>query len=221
VREGRGIYDNIVKFTRFQVSTAFGFVLTFLIASLTGIAGGAPFTALQVLWVNIMDGPPAMALGLDQPEDGVMDRPPRPVRERILNRPRTVRIVLSALVMAGGTLAVLAYTPGTAPALGEPTQAGTLAFTTFVLFQVFNLLNVRSREASVVSRHTFTNRALWISVAGILGLQVAVVYLPVLQDFFETTTLSGQQWAVAVAVASSVLWVEEVRKACMRRTRRS
>jgi Ca2+-transporting ATPase len=58
-------------------------------------------------------------------------------------------------------------------------------------------------------------------VAGILGLQVAVVYLPVLQDFFETTTLSGQQWAVAVAVASSVLWVEEVRKACMRRTRRS
>ena len=64
VREGRGIYDNIVKFVRFQLSTALGFVLTFLIASITGIAGGAPFTALQILFVNlVMDGPPAMSLG--------------------------------------------------------------------------------------------------------------------------------------------------------------
>ena len=67
VREGRGIYDNTVKFTRFQVSTAPAFVLTFLVASVTGIAGGAPFTALQILFINlVMDGPPAMSLGVDR-----------------------------------------------------------------------------------------------------------------------------------------------------------
>jgi hypothetical protein len=79
VREGRGIYDNIVKFTRFQVSTAFGFILTFLIAATTGIAGGAPFTALQILFVNlVMDGPPAMSLGVNPVSADAMTRPPRP-----------------------------------------------------------------------------------------------------------------------------------------------
>ena len=94
VREGRGIYDNIVKFVRFQLSTALGFVITFLVASLTGIAGGAPFTALQILFVNlVMDGPPAMSLGVDPVSPDAMRRPPRPARERILTRPRLIRIL--------------------------------------------------------------------------------------------------------------------------------
>ena len=76
VREGRGIYDNIVKFVRFQLSTSLGFVITFLVASITGIAGGAPFTALQILFVNlVMDGPPAMSLGVDPVSPDAM-RPP-------------------------------------------------------------------------------------------------------------------------------------------------
>ncbi|MPV35816.1 cation-translocating P-type ATPase [Georgenia subflava] len=217
VREGRGIYDNVVKFVRFQIATAWGFVIIFLTAGVIGLAGGAPFTALQVLWVNIiMDGPPAMALGLDRAEDDVMHRPPRPVGEPILTRARVLRIVLSAVVMAAGTLAVLALTPGEEPAPGVATEAGTLAFTTFVLFQVFNLLNVRGRDESVFSRHTFTNRILWLSLAAILLLQVAVVYVPFLQGLFDTTALSAGQWALAAVVASSVLWVEEVRKAVMR-----
>ena len=120
VREGRGIYDNIVKFTRFQLSTALGFVLTFLVASITGIAGGAPFTALQILFVNlVMDGPPAMSLGVDPVSPDAMRRPPRPARERILTRPRLVRILLASAVMAAGTLAVLAYAPGPEPQLGR------------------------------------------------------------------------------------------------------
>jgi P-type Ca2+ transporter type 2C len=108
VREGRGIYDNIVKFTRFQLSTALGFVLTFLVTSVTGIAGGAPFTALQILFVNlVMDGPPAMSLGVDPASHDAMSRPPRPARERILTRPRLLRILLASAVMTIGTVAVL------------------------------------------------------------------------------------------------------------------
>ena len=217
VREGRGIYDNVVKFVRFQIATSWGFVLIFLVAGAIGLAGGAPFTALQVLWVNIiMDGPPAMALGLDRPDPGVMRRPPRAVGERILTRARIGRIALSAVVMAAAALAVLELAPGPEPAAEVATTAGTLAFTTFVLSQVFNLLNVRSREASVFTRATLTNRALWISLAAIVVLQVAVVQVPVLQGFFTTTSLTGGQWLVAAAVASSVLWVEEGRKAVSR-----
>ena len=80
VKRGRAIYDNIVKFVRFQLSTTLGFALLFLAASITGIADGKPFAAIAVLWVNlIMDGPPAMALGLDRPDFGVMQRRPRPM----------------------------------------------------------------------------------------------------------------------------------------------
>jgi hypothetical protein len=87
--EGRSIYDNIVNFVRFQLSTALGFVLTFLIASITGIAGGAPSTALQILFVNlVMDGPPAMSLGVDPVSPDAMRRNPRPAGERILTRPQ-------------------------------------------------------------------------------------------------------------------------------------
>ncbi|MDM8083733.1 HAD-IC family P-type ATPase [Cellulomonas cellasea] len=217
VREGRGIYDNVVKFVRFQIATSWGFVLIFLVAGAVGIAGGAPFTALQVLWVNIiMDGPPAMALGLDRPDPGVMRRPPRAVGECILTGPRILRITLSALVMAIGALAVLELAPGPEPQADVATTAGTLAFTTFVFSQVFNLLNVRSREASVFTRATFTNRALWLALAAIVVLQVLVVQTPALQGFFTTTALTGGQWLVAVAVASAVLWVEEARKAVSR-----
>jgi Ca2+-transporting ATPase len=221
VREGRGIYDNVAKFVRFQVATSWGFVLAFLVAGVVGLAGGAAFTALQVLWVNIiMDGPPAMALGLDPPDEDVMQRPPRPVGEQILTRARIGRIALAAGVMAAGTLGVLTWTPGPAPAAGAASDAGSLAFTTFVFFQAFNLLNVRSRDASVFSRHTLTNGALWVALATIVVLQVVVVTVPALQGLFSTTTLSGAHWVISVVVASSVLWVEEVRKAVSRARRR-
>ncbi|MGJ7440638.1 cation-translocating P-type ATPase [Aquipuribacter sp. MA13-6] len=215
VREGRGIYDNIVKFVRFQITTSWGFVVIFLTSSLFGLAGGAPFTPLQILWVNIiMDGPPAMALGLDEPDPDVMRRPPRPVAEPILTRHRLYRILLSATVMAVGIIALLVALPDGAS--GDASGTSTVVFTTYVLFQLFNLLNVRSDERSVFARSTFTNRWLWIALGAVLVLQVAAVHVPWLQGLFDTTALSLPQWALAVAVASSVLWVEEARKAFLR-----
>jgi hypothetical protein len=100
VREGRGIYDNIVKFVRFHVSTALGFVTTFLVSSPTGLAGGAPFTALQILFVNlVMDGLPAMSIEVAPFSQGAMSRPPRPTGEPILSPPRLARILLTSVVM--------------------------------------------------------------------------------------------------------------------------
>lgn len=217
VREGRGVYANIVNFTRFQVSTALGFVMTFLIASLTGIAGGAPFTALQILFVNlVMDGPPAMSIGVDPVSHDAMSRPPRPRDERILNRPRLLRILLGSTVMATGTLAMLIWAPGPAPKLGEATVVGTMAFVTFVLFQAFNLLNVRSDFRSVFSRETLENRSAFVATAAVVALLALLVQMDVLHGLFNTADLTSGQWLACTAVASTILAAGELVKATLR-----
>jgi Ca2+-transporting ATPase len=217
VREGRGIYDNIVKFTRFQVSTALGFVLTFLVASLTGLAGGAPFTALQILFVNlVMDGPPAMSLGVDPVSHDVMGRPPRPRGEHILNRERLLRVLLTSTVMACGTLAVLAWAPGPEAKMGEPTVAATMAFATFVFFQAFNLLNVRHDTRSVFSRETLDNHTAFVATGAVIVLLVTVVEMGALHQFFTTTDLTSGQWLVCAAVGSTILWAGELVKILIR-----
>ena len=218
VRRGRTIYDNIVKFVRFQLSTTLGFASIFLAAAVLGIASGKPFTAIAILWVNvIMDGPPAMALGLDPVDETVMDRRPRPRDERILTPPRWTAIGFAAAVMAVGTLAVLAFAPGPEPVAGAATVAGTMAFNTFVLFQFFNILNVRSDRLTVFRRATFGNSRLWIALGAVLALQVAVTHVGFLQRLFDTTSISVAQWLVCLAVASTVLVAEELRKLHRRR----
>ncbi len=220
VRRGRTIYDNIVKFVRFQLSTTLGFAAIFLAASIIGLASGQPFTAIAILWVNIiMDGPPAMALGLDRGDADIMDRSPRPPDERILTRRRWIAVGVAAATMAIGTLAVLAWAPGDEPQPGVATVAGTMGFNTFVLFQAFNIMNVRSERGSAASRFTFTNWRLWSAVGLVLSLQVAITHVAWLQRLFDLTSISLEQWAICAAVASSVLVVEEVRKAVLRRVR--
>ncbi|MGV9713142.1 cation-translocating P-type ATPase [Gordonia sp. NPDC003424] len=218
IRDGRGIYANIIKFVKFQLTTAWGFVLIFLTAGVFGIAGGAPFTALQILWVNIiMDGPPALALGVDPTEPDVMQQKPRSPAEKLLNRNRILRILTLGIVMAIGTILVLVFGDDLFPDdAQDPLFVTTLAFTTFVFYQVFNLLNVRSDRRSVFSLQTFTNGTIWIAIAGVIVLHVAVVNVGFLQDLFDTTTMTATEWLFAVSVATSVLWVEEIRKAVVR-----
>ncbi len=219
VRQGRTIYDNIVKFVRFQLSTTLGFAVLFLLAVAFDIASGKPFTAIAILWVNIiMDGPPAMALGLDRGGDDVMERTPRPVTEKILTPSRWTATVFAAVVMALGSLAVLMWAPEADVAeAGTATIAGTMAFNTFVLFQFFNILNVRSDRQTVFSTYTFSNRMLWLALGAVLLLQVGVTHVGPMQRLFDTTSISLGQWAICAAVASSILWFEELRKLVVRR----
>jgi Ca2+-transporting ATPase len=219
VSRGRTIYDNIVKFVRFQLSTTLGFAVLFLLAVAFDIASGKPFTAIAILWVNIiMDGPPAMALGLDRGGNDVMTRRPRPIDEKILTKPRWAATGLAAVTMALGTLAVLAWAPGADTAeAGVATVAGTMAFNTFVLFQFFNILNVRSEQGTAFNRYTFSNRLLWLALGAVIALQVAVTHVGPFQRLFDTTSISAEQWLICIAIASSVLWLEEARKFIVRR----
>ncbi|MFM8311200.1 MAG: cation transporting ATPase C-terminal domain-containing protein, partial [Ilumatobacteraceae bacterium] len=142
-----------------------------------------------------------------------MQKSPRPKDEPILTRSRWTAIGLAAVVMATGTLVLLATT--------DEALAGTVAFTTFVLFQFFNILNARHDTRSVFHRDTLGNRWLWVSLAAVLLLQVAVVYVGFLQRLFDTAAIEAQHWLLAIAVASTVVWVEEVRKLVARRRMRA
>jgi Ca2+-transporting ATPase len=204
VREGRSIYDNIVTFVRFQLSTNIGAILTLLVTVLAGLP--APMSAIQLLWINIiMDGPPAMALGVDPPRDDVMHRSPRAPGERILNTRRLITITRSGAVMAVGTVAVFAA----ARQLTDSATAATMAFTTFVLFQLFNALTARSEDGPVLGRHQLHNRVLWICLAAVLTLQVIAVQVPFARGVFDTVPLDPTQWAICLATASTVLLIEQ------------
>ena len=207
VKEGRTIYDNIVKFVRFQLSTNIGAILTVVGAPLFGMP--TPFTAIQILWVNIiMDGPPAMTLGVEPPRPGIMDAPPRPADGPILTRDRLWRLALYGLTMAAGTLAAYAW----GEHHGGHDYAVTLAFTTFVLFQFFNIFNARAEHESAFNRHFLSNGKLWSALFCVVALQILVVHWGPAQAIFDTVDLSLADWGLATLVAASVLVLEEVRK---------
>ncbi len=211
VREGRTLYDNIVKFVRFQLATNLGALGTVLTAALLGWP--VPFNPLQILWVNmIMDGPPALALGLDPARPGLMTEPPRDPRAEILTARRVGRLAGFAIIMTAGTLAVFHYGLHS----GNVTHAASLAFTTFVFFQLFNVFNARAEHASAFNRLFFQNRVLWPALLGVLALQIVVVQWPPAQTLFHTSALSFAEWALAAGTASSVLLLEEARKLIMR-----
>ncbi len=212
VEEGRTIYDNIVKFVRFQLSTNIGAILTVLGAPLLGFA--TPFTAIQILWVNIiMDGPPAMTLGVEPARPGIMRDQPRTADASILSVERMWRIGLYGLTMAVGTLAVYAWGLSTP---GAEAKATTLAFTTFVLFQFFNIFNARSEFGSAFNLQFFSNGKLWLALMAVLFLQVVAVHWAPAQAVFDTVDLTAFEWGVSLLVASTTLFLEEARKLFMR-----
>lgn len=215
VREGRVIYENIIKFVRFQLSTNIGAVITVLAASL--LSWPTPFSAVQLLWINIiMDGPPAMTLGVEPARPEVMQERPRMRSAHILGAGRLGRLVLYGLTMAIGTLALFRH----GLAQHDQTYALTLAFTAFVLFQFFNVFNARAEHGSAFNRHFWHNRNLWLALFGVLLLQVLAVHWGPAQSVFGTTDLELDDWLLATLTASSVLLLDETRKWLQRFCRR-
>jgi len=207
VREGRTLYDNILKFIRFQLSTTVGAVLTVFFAPFAGLP--EPFTAIQILWVAmIMDGPPAVALALDPPRPGIMSEPPRQRDAQILTLRRIGKILAFGATMMAGTLGVLYY----GIHHGTTAHALTMAFTTFVLFQFFNVFNARAETGTAFNRRFFDNRLLWMSLCGVIVLQTVAVEWAPAQALFGNVALTLRDWLLVTAVAASVLLLEEARK---------
>jgi Ca2+-transporting ATPase len=214
VREGRTIYENIVKFVRFQLSTNLSAIMTVLAAGILNLV--TPFTTIQILWVNLIcDGPPALALGVDPPRPQAMDEPPRPRSAQILPASRLRRLFWLATIMGLCTLGVLAWADHR---YGAATAA-TMGWTTFVLAQLFNLFNARAEHVSTFRSGFFSNGKLWLAAGGVLVAQIAIVHVQWLRSFFDTTYLDGAQFAICLVAGSLVLWLEELRKLLVARRR--
>ncbi len=232
VEQGRAIFSNIRKFLRFLLSSNIGEVLTMffgvLLAKHIGLKANGnglalPILATQILWINLVtDGAPALALGLDQADEDVMQRPPRRRGEAPITGRMWLGIVYTGAVMAAGTLLVLDFSlpGGFIQGSGSLRYAQTLAFTTLILFQMFNVFNSRSDEQSAF-KGLFRNQWLWIAIGVSLSLQMAVLYIPALQRAFSTVPLSVSDWLIAAGVASSVLWLCELVKFWGRRMERA
>ncbi len=228
VEEGRGIFDNIRKFLRFLLSSNIGEVLTMffgvVLAERIGLRAEPgevvvlPLLATQVLWINLVtDGAPALALGVDPADEGLMRRRPRPAGEGVITARMWRGIGFVGVVMAAATLFVLdASLPGGfVEGTGDMRYAQTMAFTTLVLAQLFNTINARSDERSAFA-HLFTNRLLWSALVLSVMLQIIVLYVPAMQRAFGTVGLSAVDWVRCVAAASTVFWAREVNKVVSR-----
>ena len=228
IEEGRSIYANVQKFLRYLLSANFGEVLVMffgvVLAGSIGLAAAAgealvlPLLATQILWVNLVtDSFPALALGVDTPEAGLMLRAPRNPRAGVITARMWSGLAVAAAVIAVGTLLALdAGLPGGLIAGPGPVEYGrTLAFHTLVLFELVYVFCIRS-ETEVAWRPLFNNAWLWVAVAAGVGAQAAVLYVPSLQRAFGTVPLTAGDWVFCAAIASTVGIAREVQKAWWR-----
>ena len=232
VREGRGIFDNIRKFLRYLLSSNMGEVFTVfggvVFAGLLGISqpGTAgvtvPLLATQLLWINLLtDAAPALAMGVDPQTDDLMDRPPRSVSDRVIDRDMWFDIVYIGLIMAAVTLIGMdmhlsggLFTDRSVQMIGHEAQireARTMGFTILVFAQLFNALASRSSRKSAF-HGLFSNLWLWGAIGISILLQLLVIYVPFLGEAFGTVPLQPQAWLECIALASLVLVASELRK---------
>ena len=235
IEEGRGVYDNIQKYLIYLLSTNAGELMTMfagvMLAGWLGLVSVdiglfLPLLAAQLLWINLItDGPPALALGVDPKDPDVMSRLPRPRGSGVLLKEDWVRLAFVGVLMMVGTIFVLdAYYPGglvtlfatgTAPNAHDEALARTMAFTTLMMYQLFDVYNCRSRRRSAFIGF-FDNKWLLVAIAFSLGTHFLVIYVPALQTAFHTVPLSFRDWMVATAVASGVLIMMEIAKIFLR-----
>ena len=224
VRLGRAVYQNIRKFLVYLFSHNIGELAPILAATFTGFPL-VPITAVQVLAIDLgSDVLPALALGAEPPESDVMDRPPRPRRERLFSPAVVRRILFLGGIQAMGVCAVFFWHVGSSGipfadfTAEDPVyrEAITLVQAGIVISQFFNALAVRTERESVFRAGLLSNPRL--IAAGLFGIALMAVisYVPLLQSVFHTAPLTIGDWALLTAVGALPLAADELRKARLR-----
>jgi P-type Ca2+ transporter type 2C len=217
VEYGRNLYDNLLKYLRFQMATLVAYIAIFIGAGIFAIAGGVPLTPLQILWINmIIDVPIAVALGFDEPSGAVMDRPPRPVGAPVLSRADWVRLCVQGFVMTAGAL--VAYEIGESAA--DAAVAATMLLTALSLSHLAVGLLARDQRNTILSRAALPGPTQLRRYAIALLAIIAVTTIGFLQRIFQTTELSFAQWSICIGIAASLVVVEELIKVVVRRRAR-
>jgi Ca2+-transporting ATPase len=205
VRWGRGIYENFKRFISFQLTVNVSAVVVVLTSILVGFK--APFTALELLWINIiMDGPPALTLGLEPIHGDLMKRPPVKRSENILSRALLTRIGLTGLYIS--VVFLFQYSFNFLNVSAD--QMGTVLFTMFALFQLFNAFNCRELQGASIVKNFFKNR-LMLAVTG-CTFALQILFIQYAGAFFGTIPLPLDLWLKLFAVSFSVVVVSEIVK---------
>ena len=206
IEEGRTIYDNIRKFIRFLLTCNSGEIWVMLLAPFLGMP--LPLLPLQILWMNLVtDGFPALALGVEPAEPDIMKRKPHPPSEGVFARGMGADIIWMGLLMGIAPLAMGLYYYR----LEDPAWQ-TMVFTALVMSQMALALAVRSERESVFKIGFFSNPAILGAIGLTIVLQLLVIYLPFLQEFFDTEPLDAEHLIIALALSALPFFGFELKK---------
>ncbi len=209
VELGRGLYDNLTKYIRFQMGVLIGFIVTFLGASIFNVVGGVPFVPLQTLYVNFTTQVlQSIGLGYGKPAEGLMQRKPRASDEAMLPRPLLLWVATAGIVMGGTTLGLIAWADD---AYGSAT-AQTMGLTAFAIGNVLFSLTTRDELRSVFSLGILEDRTFLMCTAGSLAAILFGTELAIFHRILGTVPLTLHQWLVCIVVALAIIPVSEARR---------
>jgi Ca2+-transporting ATPase len=234
VEQGRIIYANIRKFVFFLLSSNVAEIMIIFLATLAGLP--TPLTAIQLLWLNLLtDGAPALALAMEKGDPDVMQQPPYPKKESIINKTMQVGILIQTFAQAGAVLTAFClglawHLQNQAAVQGnmllyllrydwngvDAQTAETMAFVTLVLCELFRAYTVRSERVSIFRLGIFSNRWMQVAVGFSILLLLVVVFVPFFQPIFNTHPLALTEWAVVLGLALIPAVAEEITKAVLR-----
>ena len=212
VEEGRSIYDNILKVIQFLLSTNIGEILVLLVAVL--LNWDTPLLPIHILWINLVtDSLPALALSVDPPASGIMQRPPVDSRRGIMTGAFATRIVLQGIMIGGLSLVAnrlgFAMNPG-APELAAE-HAHTMTFAVLAFSQIMLILGTRSNTVSAF-RGMFTNKWLWGAFAVVSAMMWVVLEVPALKPIFHISNLAWAEWFWVLGLSVAPLVITEIAK---------
>jgi len=205
VREGRRIFDNLMKSILFMVSTNLGEIILLLVAVLCNF--DMPLLPIQLLFINLVgDSLPSLALSVDHAAKDIMERPPVTPHQGIFTRSFTTRVVLQSLII--GVASLSAYMIGMEHSIET---ARTMTFAVMIFSQFTMIFSIRAGRQWFTHRF-FTNRWLWLTIALVVALTLIVMLVPAMQGLFKITALSTSQWWMVVGLSVGVLIVSELLK---------
>jgi Ca2+-transporting ATPase len=215
VEEGRNIYSNIRKFVYYLLSCNMGEIMIVFLATILGWP--VPLTAIQLLTLNLVtDGLPALALGLEKGDPDIMDRPPRPVGEPVINREMIGGIVVQTVAITVAVLAAFMVGLKWYPDPADVAWAQTMAFVTLSVSELLRAYTSRSEYYGLHQIGAFSNKYMQWAVVTSLVIILAVIYLPFLNVFFDTQFLGLREWAVMVPLMFVPSLAAEVNKWVLR-----
>ena len=211
VREGRRIFDNIRKFIKYTMTSNSAEIWTLFLAPFLGLP--IPLLPIHILWINLVtDGLPGLALAVEPEERGIMQRPPRPPQESIFAQGMWQHILWIGLLMGGVSL----FSQGWAYFTGSA-HWQSMVFTVLTLSQMGHVLAIRSERESLFSQGLLSNKPLLGAVLFTFSLQMAVLYVPLLQPIFKTEALSFDELLFCLGLSTIVFFVVEIEKWMRRR----